>query len=856
MAAVIGNAVTSQAINMAIDWIYADTQRNRILDFRKTGKFPCQSFLDNKFRLAREMSAKDIAGIDYAVKATIGNDFEQVLNWMGEGIRERAGGMYATLWDAWNGATQLLNSYHSIIQGVGIDPYIKRSVNSQVQPNIPDVEKAWQMYRLGNLPYDVLETIAHMNGWGTDWLYQLNFVFQAPLPLGVLLDLYRRKAITKDDFKWQLNLSRVDEHRIEGIITLATQMPDTQIAAMLAAKGIMSDEDLHYAAAWHGIQDRWADGLKVGQYTFPDFNTGLNLLWRGVIDSGKLLLWLKRQAITDEDAGYMLKLAEQIPPSQDLVTMVVREAWEPANVTPAPDIFAKYMAMRGFSKDWSDRYWTAHWLPMPIQYGYANLHRGFWTKEQFDELLRIADIHPRWREAIYNVAFLPPTIRELGYGYDVGVYSLDDIKMYRRWGGLSEKDAEKSSLAMVAYRTEAEREAVRRDYLHLYVNGNISREDFETALKSIGTVSEGVPLWLERGDLEIELKSTETSITEPKNITRADAQWLFENGLRDETFLRETLRNLGYLDESIDAYADQSKKRIADKVKPPEVLTPKTLTLAQMRDLYYLGKINAEQFTQRLISLRYTPEDAAAIVALADLEKPTPKEPPTITRGDIADMYSVGWVDSTEVYDYFIGKGYTNVDATALMYLTVLSVEVPMLKAQYSKGWITAANLYNGLLALGVPDDRADNIMKTIVKYEQPARTTSEKDLTKAEIVKGVKVGVVTPQEGVSLLQGLGYDENEAWYILAINKVVSAGDPEGYWDMRRVVEAAKKARGEASVQIPDELVALEKQRKAILAQLDRLKASKAAEEEIGSVAVQLAGIESRMRTIVAKLKLA
>jgi hypothetical protein len=871
---VIAGFISSQALGIAGNLLTAGFAKTKFDVLRPNIK----DYLGGNFTVAAKMLGTDILGVHNIIESAIDADSQEILTLTVDGLAAGVGGMFATLYDAWRGSSMLMSSYASAIQSEGITPYIKRWVNHLLTPNIPDVETAWRMYRLGNLPYPDVQELALLSGWKHEWVDQLNYVFQTPLPIGVMLDLYRRGTMTLEDFKWQLNLSRVDEHRIDGIINLAVQIPEPYRIADFAAKELIDNAQAEGAFKWFGMDARWAGIWKESQRAFPQLGVLNELLWRKLISEEDWNYALRRQGYIEKWPEMMHGLLEAIPPSQDLVTMVVREAWEPENVTPAPEIFAKYMAMRGFTKDWSDRYWTAHWLPMPIQYAYDNLRRGYWTKEQFDDLLRIADLHPRWREAIYNVAFQPPSIREMGYGFDVQVYTEDDIVKFRRWGGLSEEDAKKAGRAMVAYRTEAEREAIRRDYLHLYVNGNISREDFETALIAVGTVTEGVPLWLERGDLEIELKSAETSILEPKNITRSDAQWLFENGLRTEEWFRETLKNLGYLEASIDAYTDQSKKRIADKIKPVVPTEPRKLTLAMIQNLIKLELLDKNEATAEIVKLGYTNEDAALIIQIMLTRVYAEPEERMLTDAHVTALYDYNLVSESDILAHFKALNYSDTDARLLTQLAVITKNLPDLKDMYGKGWINQNQLFAGVKALGIPmefvepsefpklsklieviglpEEKAKRLMMTIVKAEQPARTQAEKDLTKAEIVKGVKVGVVTPQEGVSLLQGLGYDENEAWYILAINKVISAGDPEGYWDMRRVVETAKKARGEASVQIPDELVVLEKQRKSILAQLNTLKASKATEEEIGKVAVELAGVEARMHTIIAKLKLA
>lgn len=640
------------------------------------------------------------------------------------------------------------------------------------------------------------------------------------------------------------------------MLALAEQVPSPSEAAYFAAKGIFDDSQMTRSFLWAGLDPSWASSYKWSQQVYPDFNTGLNLLWRGAIDANRLKQFLIHSAIDPVTADNMMVLQEQIPPSNDLVTMVVREAWEPANVTPAPDIFATYMAKRGFSKDWSDRYWTAHWLPMGIQYGYANLHRGFWNKEQFDDLLRIADIHPRWRKAIYNVAFNPPSIREMGYGYDVGVYTVEDIVKYRRWGGLSEVDAAKSGKAMVAYRTEAEREAVRRGYLNLYVLRKIEDDEFVLELTAIGTCPEAIPLWLERGQLARDAQAYQASITEPKAMTRTDAQWLFEHGVKDEDWLRSTLLNLAYEDETVEAYIVQSKQKLTEKAIPTE---PKQLTLAQLHTLYSLGKLNDAEYTARLVSMNYSQADAASILELTkeSLIVPAPVvKYNEISGSQLSNLYYYGFITRTEFVSRLVGNGYSVDDAELLVSYYLFEMMLGDMKKLYSNGWITKNDMRDELVDSGLSDEVAYGILELIVKAEQPARVATEKDLTKAEIVKGAKSGIISTTSAVGLLESIGYDENEAWYILAINKVISAGDPEGYWDMRRVTESYRKAMGQSSIDIPQELITLEREQRLVKAELDKAKADKLSEIKIGEIAVHLANVNSRMNTIVSKLGIA
>lgn len=654
-------------------------------------------------------------------------------------------------------------------------------------------------------------------------------------------------------------------------------LPEAYRLALAASKEIIGQDTYINAMAETGLSPQWANVWQEQNYLYPNIAQAFELFWRGIVTDETLDFIMARNGYRSDMTAYLKALLNLIPPSSDLITMVVREAFDPKYVVEAPAVFAEYMAKKGFTSEWSDRYWTAHFLPMPITQAYDNLRRGYWTKDQFLELLRIADIHPQWREDIYNVAFNPPSIREMGYGYDVGAYSIEDIKRYRRWGGLSEEDADKAAVSMVAYRTEAERNAVRTEYMYLYGRGKITLADFESKLSELGTPGPALALWIERADAYKIRITAEPTILEPPSMSRSVAQYMFENGLRTEGWLRTTMAGLGYLQSTIDDFVAQSKYKISQAEQKALAVTPRKLTLTQIQNLYKLGYIDYNKLPEEIGNLGYEQSIAAKLAELMIYTVGEKVAAAGLSRTDIVRLYeykliSISTIDILQIlqniittegpnsptkflYDQFQALGYGADTAAYLTVWTVIDVALPTLKTQYSKGWINETQLYNAIRALGVPDDKANELMTTIVKATSGERTVAEKNLTKAEIIKGAKQGVLTPTQASELLQGLGYDENEALYLLYINAVVARGDPEGYWEMRKVVEQQKKIRGEPSIEIPDELISLELQLQNEKAQLQKLKAQKASEEALGAQAVAIGIVENSMRTIIAKLKL-
>jgi len=779
------------------------------------------------------------------------------------------------------GALDVATRFHSALAMEGVYPAYRYKILYDFQPLRPDEYITARAYLKGWYTkenyYELMKHLGYEE-WAADdfWKSLLE-----GLPPEAVLDLLRRRAITEGDAKTILKYHMWHPDHIDAFLQLKEQVPEPYRTADFAAKGLIDKEKLHSAFAWYGLSGDWADVWAKSQQRWPSFTQLLDLLWRGVISEATFINWMRWQGFSLETINAMLQLKDRIPPASDLITMCVREAFTPEvyeRVAPeTPPEFIEWMKKQGFSETWSRRYWVAHYRRMGVEHAWRAYYRGKFTKEQLETFLKYADIHPDDRKVLTDekVMYDLPTIRELGYGYDVGVYSKEDIEWYRRASGLSPEDAKKAAEAMVAYRSEAEREALRREYMYAYARGEISLEDFKAKLEELKTSKDKIPLWLERAELYKRRTTKETPANEPLSITRSTAQWLYEHDVWTEEQFREALKELGYPDKAIEAYLEQSKKRKEER--KPE---PKRLSEAKLEDLAFYGIITEAEWKAGLLALGYTEADANKLIQLAKEEWARKEEKPArrrLSESDVIDAYEFGlygifadaayyreagyppdmasWYAEHSVEKWYLDAGYSPEDAKLLAKLAYLKYEVPKLRTLYRNGWINKEQLIKGLEELGIPEPRRTEMAMNFIKAEQPERLRKERDLTKSEIIKGVKSGVITPQQAVYLLMDLGYDEWEAWYLLAIYKVVEAGDPEGYWEMRKIIELQKKARGLPAKEIPDELIILEQEQRRLKEELDRLRKTGAPEEKIAEIANKLTLVENKMRTIIGKLGL-
>jgi len=139
------------------------------------------------------------------------------------------------------------------------------------------------------------------------------------------------------------------------------------------------------------------------------------------------------------------------------------------------------------------------------------------------------------------------------------------------------------------------------------------------------------------------------------------------------------------------------------------------------------------------------------------------------TRVDVRRWWDMRTIDETELRRLYSGMGYRGVNLDNYVLWTKVYVAFPDLMARWGKGWISLDDVRAELTALGMPAERLEEMIQMKIKPEETGRIASERDVTKTDIYKGVKQGVITRSEGIELLMDLGFDEDEADYLLTIN---------------------------------------------------------------------------------------
>jgi len=140
-------------------------------------------------------------------------------------------------------------------------------------------------------------------------------------------------------------------------------------------------------------------------------------------------------------------------------------------------------------------------------------------------------------------------------------------------------------------------------------------------------------------------------------------------------------------------------------------------------------------------------------------------------------MWDVAVVTEEDVYSTYLDLGYDEEHARKMTLWTKVWVLARDIRRMFSKGWIDEEGARLLLLDAGVPEERADEFMKTLVKAEKPERVGRERDLAKTDILRGFRYGELTREQTVELLTDLGWDMDEADYLVSLEELRLEREP-------------------------------------------------------------------------------
>lgn len=175
------------------------------------------------------------------------------------------------------------------------------------------------------------------------------------------------------------------------------------------------------------------------------------------------------------------------------------------------------------------------------------------------------------------------------------------------------------------------------------------------------------------------------------------------------------------------------------------------------------------------------------------------------TRVDVRRFYDLRTIDEARLREIYQGMGYRGKNLDDYVLWTKIYVELPDLLARWKNGWISLDAVRDRLVALGMSSDAADELIQTRVKSAETNPAAEGKQLTKTEIYRGVKQGVITYNQGIELLMDLDYTQPVAEFLLVTNVQTLTGSPGDFVEFKEMTQLYRVAAGLGGKAVPEEL---------------------------------------------------
>jgi len=411
--------------------------------------------------------------------------------------------------------------------------------------------------------------------------------------------VYRRGGW--DKARSTLELSRLgwplDER--EMLIELSYQLPN----AMLLVQGDLlqqvSRADIIEDIAKAGIHPIYADKYFDGILTKP--NTQDLIAWQLRLDPSLKGLddELEKTGVHPDYFDVYKTLAHPIPPINDLITMAVREAFTPAIASRfgqyegLPSEFVDAAEKKGLSKEWSERYWAAHWTLPSVGQGFDMLHRGIIDTGDLDLLMRALDIMPFWRDRLMQLSFKPLTRVDVRRMHLLG--TLDKAGVTRAYldVGYNDKNAALMTDFTIKYNQRSLSGFTPRDAMSAYINQYIDSSKASSILRDIGVKGAEIPNMIKLATYKRDWKYNTERIQAIGN--------LYKKGKYDKARALSSLSQLGLESAFISTQLEQWEPS-------SEAEREATFTNAQTLKLFTMGLIDEARAIQELELLGFDEE--------------------------------------------------------------------------------------------------------------------------------------------------------------------------------------------------------------------------------------------------------
>ena len=372
-------------------------------------------------------------------------------------------------------------------------------------------------------------------------------------------------------------------------------------------------EELKLELSFNGFSEARSEALIGAGRTIPDLASLYSMNLRGFPQAANLPERIEELGFDPQDAEALADMKFYIPPPQDLITMAVREVFDPEAVRLGkkdenfPEEFAFWAEKQGINRFWSEKYWQGHWVLPSVQMAFEMLHRREITEDDLRRLMGEQDIMPGWREQLIAISYAP--------------YTRVDIRRMHRLGVLTD-------------------EQVFEAYLDIGYNDERAQNLTEF------TILDNVP------DDNEDVEALE-------GLTRASVINAYKDGLIDQATADDIMKEAGIGEAARGIYLATANIDIEATVRKDE--------LQVIYSQYEVGAMNLIEALSRLSTLNLT--EAERSKAALKLETLTAKNIKLPSKADLDKMFAAGIIDEETYREQMDRIGYPDVWVTRYLEL-------------------------------------------------------------------------------------------------------------------------------------------------------------------------------------------
>ena len=404
---------------------------------------------------------------------------------------------------------------------------------------------------------------------------------------------------------------------------------------------------------------------KIGAELLPPAT--LQEAWlRGFIDESTVDGHLSRAGYKGESLNALKELRHRLPTPSDLVRFGVREVFTPeiaerfGQFQDFPPRFGDEMEKQGYTDEWSQAYWAAHWELPSVSAGYEMLHRGVIDLDTLMVLLRAQDVMPFWRQPLVDIAYNLPTRVDTRRLLKAGIWT--EAQVYQNYLALGNLPEVARALTDFAIKWATPEDAMEIDDITdvatseirlAYRRHVVDRARALDMLVTSGVTAELAEFYLSVDDTRLARDPAADADVDVRELTLSVILDAYSEGLWDRDRTQRELESAGFLPTSADLLLTLEDYKIG-----------RALTAAQVgliRQQYISYDLDDAGAGQALQLLEISPGRQALTLAewSVDRQAGTRK----LSVAEIRTAWRAGRFSDDDALAYLLRLGYNADDA-------------------------------------------------------------------------------------------------------------------------------------------------------------------------------------------------